>query len=152
MNPEVPNDIIERLQKEHIKITRQRRIIIGIIYEHQDHIDVEELYKILKKNKAGVSRATIYRTLDLLVSKRFVNKMDFGEGRSVYEFKLGQPHHDHMKCLRCGKVIEFNDHIIELRQNTICQNYRFLPSSHIMQIYGICYECRQRDKAKRENN
>ncbi|HDT12673.1 MAG TPA: transcriptional repressor [Candidatus Marinimicrobia bacterium] len=152
MNPDVLNEIIERLQKEHIKITRQRRTIIEIIYEHRDHIDVEELYKILKKQESGVSRATIYRTLDMLVSKRFVRKMDFGEGRSVFEFKLGQPHHDHMKCLRCGKVIEFNDHIIELRQNTICQNYRFQPSSHVMQIYGVCYECRQKNKAERERN
>lgn len=146
MKPEILEEILERLHKDHIKITRQRKMIIEIMYEHRDHIDAEALFSILKQQKAGVSRATIYRTLEMLVAKRLIRKMDFGEGRNVYEFKLGQPHHDHMKCLRCGKVIEFNDHIIELRQNTICQNYKFHPTFHVMQIYGICCECREKEK------
>ncbi|HBY19043.1 MAG: Ferric uptake regulation protein [Marinimicrobia bacterium 46_47] len=146
MNPDILNEILQRLQKEEMKITRQRKRIIEVMYEHRDHIDAEALYLILKQQNAGVSRATIYRTLEMLVEKRLIRKMDFGEGRCVYEFKLGQPHHDHMKCLRCGKVIEFNDHIIELRQNTICQNYKFYPTSHVMQIYGLCCECREKEK------
>ncbi|MDD3806771.1 MAG: Fur family transcriptional regulator [Candidatus Marinimicrobia bacterium] len=146
MDPKVMDEILQRLQKEGIKITQQRKKIIEIIYDQQNHINADTLYAILKKQKAGVSRATIYRTLDLLVEKRYIQKMDFGEGRCVYEFKLGQPHHDHMKCLRCGKVIEFNDHIIELRQHTICQNHKFYPMSHVMQIYGICHECREKEK------
>ncbi len=150
MKPEILEDILERLHREHIKVTRQRRLIIALLYEHQGHIDADTLYDICKKNNADVSRATVYRTLEMLVDKRFVRKMDFGEGRCVYEFRLGQPHHDHMKCLRCGKVIEFNDHIIELRQNTICQNYKFQPTSHVMQIYGICCECREKERKHRD--
>jgi Fur family transcriptional regulator, ferric uptake regulator len=150
MNPEILEDILNRLHKDHIKITRQRRLIIETMYEYRNHIDADALYKILKRKDASVSRATIYRTLEMLVDKRFVRKMDFGEGRCVYEFRLGQPHHDHMKCLKCGKVIEFNDHIIELRQNTICQNYKFQPISHVMQIYGTCSECRKKERENRD--
>ena len=92
-------------------------------------------------SKVNVSLATVYRTLDILVKNNFIRKMDIGEGKFIYETKLNHPHHDHMICVECGKIIEFHEEKIEELQDKVCENINFKIIRHIHQLFGVCKEC-----------
>ena len=92
----------EALQKEKLKLTSQRVAIFDEVIYGDKHRECEEICAALKKKKHNVSRATVYRTLDILIKYDFVRKMDIGDGRIRYESKIGHPHHDHMICVETG--------------------------------------------------
>ncbi len=133
---------IEFLRHTGQKVTGSRRKILEEVYRRHDHFDAEELYLRLKERKSGVSRATVYRTLNLLTSCGLVRKMELGESRSMYEHVLGHPHHDHLVCISCGKIYEFNHPLIEEMQKDICRQHDFEMLTHNQQIYGRCRACR----------
>ena len=102
------------LKNEGLRYTQQRQIIWDEIRSSTEHRDAEEIYLIIKKkNKINVSRATVYRTIDVLVKNNLVRKMELGDGRALYEHKADDEHHDHIICLETGKIIEFVDDDIE---------------------------------------
>lgn len=88
-----------------------------------------------------MSRATIYRTLELLVESGHLRKLDFGDGYSVYEVSHGSSHHSHLYCRHCGKVEEFSDEIINERQEDVCDEKEFEPLEFSQKIYGYCSNC-----------
>ena len=102
-------DILKNvLKNEGLRYTQQRQIIWDEIRSSTEHRDAEEIYLIIKKkNKINVSRATVYRTIDVLVKNNLVRKMELGDGRALYEHKADDEHHDHIICLETGKIIEF---------------------------------------------
>jgi Fur family ferric uptake transcriptional regulator len=134
------------LRSAGLKMTRTRREVLKEVFRHHDHFDAEELYLKLKEHDANVSRATVYRTLTLLVSSGLVRKMEIGEGRSIFEHILGHTHHDHLICLQCNKILEFHNPKIEELQNQIARKYKFKLLSHTQQLYGICKECQADEK------
>jgi Fur family ferric uptake transcriptional regulator len=140
---------IEFLRRSGQKVTRARREVLAEVFRHHDHFDAEALYLRLKERTAGVSRATVYRTLSLLEKSKLVRKMEIGENRSFYEHTLGHPHHDHLICLRCGRIEEFSQPRIEDMQKEICDKRRFQMLSHALQIYGFCRDC-QSSQAQQE--
>ena len=83
----------------------------------------------------------MYRTLDILVHNQFVRKLNLGDGRALYESKIGSDHHDHLICDMCGKIIEFMDPEIEDIQEIIAKKYQFTLHRHIHQLFGHCKEC-----------
>jgi Fur family ferric uptake transcriptional regulator len=131
----------EYLNSKNLKLTKERKAVLEEIFLHQGHLEAEELWHNLRKRKKRASRATIYRTLDLLVHSGIVRKVDLGHGHSHYELMLDHPHHEHMICLNCGKVIEFSDKIIENALNKLCKKNRFKQTSHRFQIFGYCKDC-----------
>jgi len=133
---------IEFLRRTGQKVTRARCLVLEEVYRHHDHFDAEALYQRLEKRRAGVSRATVYRTLSLLDRSGLVRKMDLGEARSLYEHVLGHPHHDHLICVSCGRIFEFEHPGIEEIQNQICAQHGFEMHSHTQQIFGRCRDCR----------
>ena len=134
------------LRSAGLKVTRTRREVLREVFRHHDHFDAEELYLKLKEHDANVSRATVYRTLTLLVSSGLVRKMELGEGRSIYEHVLGHAHHDHLICLQCNKILEFQNPRIEELQKEIARKFGFKLLSHTQQLYGICKECQAAEK------
>ncbi len=80
--------------------------------------------------------------IELLVKGGFVQSMDFGESRKVYEHVVGHKHHDHMICTKCGATIEFGDGLIELLQEKVCSRLNFEAASHSLRIFGRCENCR----------
>jgi Fur family ferric uptake transcriptional regulator len=94
-----------------------------------------------------VGKATIYRTLDLLAQSGMVHERDFGEGFRRYERAPGHPHHEHLICLRCGKVVEFANEKLEKMKELIAAEYGFQHRHHRLEIYGVCRECQQREAA-----
>lgn len=137
----------EFLRRAGMKMTRARREVLEEVFRSHDHFDADELYLRLKERQAGVSRATVYRTLILLVSGNLVRKMDLGEGRSIYEHILGHPHHDHLICVKCGRILEFHNPHMEEIQKEVCREFDFEMLSHTQQLYGICHVCRQKRKS-----
>ena len=104
---------IEALKQENLKFTNQRFAIFEDVLYGKKHRECEEILQSLSKKDVNVSRATVYRTLDILVKYELIRKMDIGDGRIRYEGKIDDPHHDHMICVETGKIIEFvSDEII----------------------------------------
>ena len=125
----------EALQKEKLKLTSQRVAIFDEVIYGDKHRECEEICVALKKNKHNVSRATVYRTLDILIKYDFVRKMDIGDGRIRYESKIGHPHHDHMICVETGKIIEFVSDEIEDIQEQIAKKHGYKIIKHIHQLF-----------------
>ena len=130
------------LRKEGLKITLQRIVVLEEIIKDKGHRESEDIYLAIKSGKTYVSRATEYRTLDILVQNQFVRKLNLGDGKSRYESKINSDHHDHLVCIKCRKIVEFVDLDIEMLQEKIANKYQFSLKSHVHQLFGICKECR----------
>jgi len=129
------------LKKEGLRYTLQRQAIWDELYASDEHRDAEEIYLALYNSGLKVSRATVYRTIDVLVKNNLVRKLDLGDGRARYENKMDTAHHDHLICVQCGKIEEFMDNVIENRQEVIVENFGYRLIRHIHQLFVICDEC-----------
>ena len=134
-------DFKKILRKEDLKITHQRISVLKEILKDDGHRECEEIYLSIKSHGVSVSRATVYRTLDILVKNNFVRKLNIGNGMARYECKINSPHHDHMICNKCDKIIEFINDDIERFQEEVAKEYHFKLEHHIHHLFGICREC-----------
>ena len=128
-------NLIEILKKEGLRYTLQRQSVWDEIKRSQEHRDADDIYQSLRGENISVSRATVYRTIDVLVKNKMVRKMDLGDGRSLYEPKLDNEHHDHMICVDSGKIIEFFDQELELLQDKIAKKYGYKVVRHVHQLF-----------------
>ena len=140
-NNKLLNDFKDVTRKEGLKITPQRISVLEEIINSEGHLESEDIYMAIKVRKTYVSRATVYRTLDILVQNGFARKLNLGDGRARYEKKIDSPHHDHMICNNCGKILEFVNDEIEKIQEEITKQQQFKLQQHIHQLFGICKEC-----------
>ena len=136
-------ELQEIFLKEDLRYTRQREIIWQEICSTAEHRDAEDIYFTLKNRGVAVSRATVYRTIEVLVRNNLVRALNIGDGRFRYEKKLDQTHHDHLVCVECGKIIEFLDVKVEKQQEEIAKSHGFTLVRHIHQLFGVCEECRK---------
>ena len=127
--------LVEILKSEGLRYTDQRQAIWDEIRNSNEHRDAEDIYIKLKEGNVKVSRATVYRTIDVLVKNRLVRKMDVGEGRSLYEPRLDDEHHDHMICLDTGDIIEFYNKELEDLQDTIAEKHGYKVIRHVHQLF-----------------
>ena len=127
------------LKGKSLRSTRQRRNVIDYALSRRGHFTAEQLHNELARRNAGVSRATVYRTLALLVDAGLLREAMDSQGGVRYEPALG--HHDHLVCLSCGKVIEFHNPTIESLQRRVCSKHKFVPVEHRLQIAGYCRDC-----------
>lgn len=107
------------------------------------HLSAEEIYKILSDAGNDVGLATVYRVLTQFESAGLVTRHHFEGGTSVFELNQGE-HHDHILCVKCGRVEEFVDEVIEQRQKAIAAKAGFSMTDHCLYIYGICQECQKK--------
>lgn len=112
------------------------------------HLTAEDVYKQLVAEEFDVGLATVYRVLSQFESAGLVVRRYFGNDRATYEMDDGS-HHDHIVCTRCGRVEEFVDEEIERRQREIAHRLGFELEDHALSLYGICEECRKKEKAHR---
>ena len=132
------------LKEQGLPVTRQREAIAQVVFSTDGHLSVEEIETTLREKGNRIGKATIYRTLDLLVRSRLVVEHDFGEGFKRYENRLSQePVHEHLICLECGRVIEFQSWEVQDVQARITQRHGFKPTRHTLEIYGLCRECQE---------
>ena len=136
-------EVLESYIAEHkLKITKQRRVVLNVFLECKDHVSVEELYSIVLEQEPKIGLATIYRTLALLTKSGLALEMDFGDGQKRYESSFMSAHHDHMVCTECGKIIEFNHPLIEKYQEEIAIQNGFKITSHKLDLFGHCSNCK----------
>ncbi len=134
------NKFRDYLSKRELKFTPERKMILKTILSLHTHFDVDELYQELTQEKADISRATIYRTLPLLLNSGIIKQTLLCQDKSKYEYVFGHRHHDHMLCITCGQVIEFRDEQIEKRQAEVCKKYGFQPVEHRLGIRGYRHD------------
>jgi Fur family ferric uptake transcriptional regulator len=132
------------LQQQGLKLTSEREALLREIFSIHYHFEADELLFKMKQNNTKISRATVYRTLELLVKSGLVRRVHLGEDHYHYEHVSGNSHHDHLICTTCGAVIEFHDEEIERRQREICERKKFTPTFHNLQILGLCDACRRK--------
>ncbi len=130
----------EYLSRKGLKSTRQRDIIVQEFFKKHQHLTVEELWARVKKLDAKIGYATVYRTLKLLTESGLAFKRDFGGGQARFEH-VTDHHHDHLICLGCGDIVEFENDRIEELQDRICHKHKFRLVHHKMELYGYCEKC-----------
>jgi len=136
------------IKAKGLKFTIQREAILETLYKNPQHFTSENLYFLIKQNypKLNMGIATVYRTLTLLEESGLVSSISLGVQGKKYEI-ANKPHHDHLICINCGKIVEFENQQIESLQQEIAQKNGFALTDHIMQLYGTCSDCQE----KKEN-
>jgi len=137
------NTIVESsdIKKAGLKVTLPRVKILEILEKNaRRHFSAEDVYKNLIGEGEDIGLATVYRVLTQFESAGLVSRHHFDSGHSVFELNQGE-HHDHILCVRCGKVDEFVDETIEQLQHTIAERAGYKMTDHVLYIYGICEQC-----------
>ena len=127
--------LVEALKKEGLRFTEQRKSIWDEITSSDDHREAEDIFLSLRKKNINVSRATVYRTIDVLVKNNLVRKLDIGDAPSKYENKIDSHHHDHMICLETGDIIEFYNEELENLQDEIAKKHGYKVVRHVHQLF-----------------
>lgn len=133
----------QELRKAGLKVTLPRVKILEIL-ESNDvrHMSAEDMYKALLESGEDIGLATVYRVLTQFETAGLVTRHHFEGGHSVFELNEGT-HHDHIVCVKCGRVDEFVDKVIEQRQRAIADETGYEMTDHSLYIYGICPDCRE---------
>ncbi len=133
--------IDEALRAKGVRLTGPRRLILEAALRMKGHFTAEELLDALHRGGLPASKATLYRTLGLLVEKGLLEPREFERGSLRYETASGEDHHDHMICTGCGTVHEFVDPEIERLQEEACHRFGFRILGHSHRIFGLCARC-----------
>ena len=129
------------LEKKGLKYTYERKSIFEKVSHLKEHFDADSLYGRFKEKGSRISRDTVYRTLPLLLESRIIQK-SAGAGKREFFERIGRKgHHDHMICVRCGKIIEFQCPEIEKFQDRVCSEHGFKLTFHDHRLFGTCKEC-----------
>ena len=131
------------LGEKGLKLTKERIAVLKEVFSSHTHFEPENLYLRIKASGSKASRASVYRTLSLLVESGLVEKVTRTEKSNVYEHTFGHSHHDHMICDGCGSIIEFYSEKLENLQKEICVGNGFDGRSHTLEIHGYCTECKK---------
>lgn len=132
------------LRKAGLKVTLPRMKILEMLENSETrHLSAEDVYKSLLDSGEEIGLATVYRVLTQFESAGLVTRHHFEGGHSMFELNEGD-HHDHILCVKCGRVDEFVDETIEQRQRQIAQDAGYEITDHSLYIYGICPDCRSK--------
>lgn len=142
MSHEVEREVLARYLEEHsLKRTRQREAILDVFMGVTGHISSEDLYQRVRDEHPHIGYTTVYRTMKIFCEAGLAVERSFEDGVTRYE--LPHEHHDHLVCVRCGRIVEFECRAIESAQERIAQERGFRLLRHRHELYGHCPECRQ---------
>ena len=137
-------DESKQLKDAGLKITLPRLKVLQILEQSPNHhLSAEGVYKALLETGEDVGLATVYRVLTQFEAAGLVSRHNFEGGYSVFELSQGA-HHDHLVCIKCGRVEEFVDELIEQRQKEIVEKVHFQMTDHALNIYVICSLCHEK--------
>ena len=128
------------LEGHHLKQTKQREVILEVFLEAGGHLTGEDLYQLIRERYPRIGYTTVYRTLKLFVEAGLAEERHFDDGVARYEIE--HKHHDHLVCILCGKIFEFESPIIEQAQKEVADGMRFVVLRHRHELYGHCADCR----------
>lgn len=132
------------LVEQGLKITPQRRAIAEVFFASDQHLSLTDLLALARRKQPSIGYATVYRTMKLMAESGLASEHKFVEGQEArYEPRIEGEHHDHLLCVRCHRIIEFEDPSIETRQQAIAAAHGFVLTAHRHEIYGVCADCRR---------
>ena len=129
------------LSEKNLRGSSKRNTILKTFLNEEGHITAEELYQKVSKEDSSIGIATVYRTLKLFREAGLARMSRFEKGEALYEHDYLHSHHDHLICLKCGKIIEFKNPEIEETQEKIAGKHKFKITSHRLELYGTCSKC-----------
>ncbi len=129
------------LEQHHLKHTKQRDAILDAFLAATGHVTSEQIYIEVKDSNPNIGYTTVYRTMKLLCEAGLAQERHFDDGIARYEIE--HEHHDHLVCLKCGRIIEFECQMIEATQEEIAARYNFRILRHRHELYGHCESCRE---------
>jgi Fur family ferric uptake transcriptional regulator len=141
MMREAERKFAEFLSQKSLKYTPQRRTVLAEAFRATGHFTADELFELARKHDRTLSKATLYRTLALLRQSGLLEEQDFGNGRRSYERLLQRHHHDHLICIRCKKILEFENDAIEKLQEEEAGRRGFKIVFHTHKLFGFCSQC-----------
>jgi len=131
------------VRRKGLRRTQQREFIIKSAFSKDEHFTAEELFDRVRKTNAHISRATVYRTLSLLVEADLLREIDLGDNQTTYDPNfLDKPSHNHLVCIDCGRVVEFEDRHIELLNDCVTRRLGFKPVRQALKIEANCEQLR----------
>ncbi|MDH7484100.1 MAG: Fur family transcriptional regulator [Spirochaetales bacterium] len=137
------------LRTRGLRMTRPRKTILRTFLGTEGHLSADALLRETRKVDPHIGQATVFRTIHLIAEAGLAREACNDEGARTYEHLAGHPHHDHLRCSKCGRIIEFCDPEIEQRQAAIFAQYGFEPQGHMMELTGVCPECLRTAVARR---
>ena len=135
-------EVEQLLRTRGVRLTPQRRLVVRRAVAYL-HFTSEELVRDVKAFDPSVARGTVYRTLALLHQAGVVEKHDFRYGPPNYEVTFAKAHHDHLMCVQCGEIIEFQEPRVETLQHGVVRRYGYQLLSHTHKLYGLCRRCQR---------
>ena len=142
---------LKHIQRKGLKRTSQRDLILDVFLRTEEHLSIEDLYRLVQREDPTVGQTTVYRTLKLLTEAGLAREVRFGDGRTHYEHNYKHQHHDHMICSECGKIIEFFSAELEALQDSMAAQHGFEITQHLLRIIGVCADC-QHARQQSERN
>lgn len=135
------------MSRHGLRSTEQRRLVTEMFFASSGHLSIEDLLDQVRIEEPRIGYATVYRTLKLLKECGLAFERHFGDGVSRYEVAWQDEHHDHLICVECEKIVEFEDEDIEKLQRKVATRQGFKLTRHKLELYGICSACQAKTKA-----
>jgi Fur family transcriptional regulator, ferric uptake regulator len=131
------------LREQGLPVTQQREAVAEVVFGSEGHLSVEEIERELRARGERTGKATVYRTVEMLVKSGLVAERDFGEGFKRYEHLFGQmPAHGHLICEECGSVTEIQESELKRIQDRVAAEAGFAPARYRLEVFGLCASCR----------
>lgn len=146
------------LKEKGLKVTNQRLLVLEVLADHRDkHMTAEDIYELVKEDYPEIGLATIYRTVQLLREMQLVDRINLDDGCLRYEISdmfdgETKHHHHHLICKTCGKVVPFEEDLLDELERLVEQETGFHVSDHELKFYGQCQECRKRQDNRTETH
>jgi len=158
-HPDLSDEAVELLHgqlvacmaRKGLRSTAQRRLVTELFFRANGHLSIDDLLARVRRKDPRVGYATVYRTLKLLVECGLAAERQFGDGKTRFEIRDEAEHHDHLICLSCGRIVEFEEERIEILQEQIAERHGFVVSSHKHELYGVCADCQREDATTRSS-
>ena len=138
------------IPEEGLKTTQQREEILKVFLNSTGHKNLSQIHAQVIKVNPKIGYTTVYRTLKLLARFGLAAQRKFSDGETRYEPIVRGNHHDHLICLGCGKIIEFENEALEALQDNIAERYRFKIFHHRMELYGRCADCAKKKNSRKK--
>jgi Fur family ferric uptake transcriptional regulator len=152
IRPQIPQKAVDELQgqlnaymeRKGLRSTSQRRLVSDIFFHAKGHHSIDDVLAMVRAKDPKVGYATVYRTMKLLVECGLANERHFGDAVTRFEIALHDHHHDHLICIDCKRIVEFEDDSIEALQEKLAKRHGFSLLTHKHELYGLCAACQRR--------
>lgn len=141
-----PSPLVTALEERGFRLTRQRRVLLGVLDNAPDHVNARELLRLAQEQDASINRATVYRTLSLLKSEGLIDELDLlhlGGEEHFYEPR-GERDHVHVGCVGCGKILEMETDLVASLEDEVRRRTGFQPDAVRIEVRARCSECQKR--------